>query len=48
VGDVVEVRYLYAFLESGALYQSIYLGLRRDVAQHDCVQSQLKFKGEEA
>jgi bifunctional non-homologous end joining protein LigD len=48
VGDVIEVRYLYAFRESGALYQPTYLGRRSDVAQHDCGQSQLKFKGEEA
>lgn len=48
VGDVVEVRYLYAFVESGALYQPVYLGLRNDVPQHDCGVSQLKYKaGEE-
>jgi bifunctional non-homologous end joining protein LigD len=48
VGDVVEVRYLYAFAESGALYQPVYLGLRTDINQHDCGVSQLKYKaGEE-
>jgi bifunctional non-homologous end joining protein LigD len=48
LGDVVEVRYLYAFVESGALYQSVYLGPRTDIAQHDCGVSQLKYKaGEE-
>jgi len=48
VGDVVEVRYLYAFAESGALYQPVYLGVRSDIAQHDCRVSQLKYKaGEE-
>lgn len=48
VGDVVEVRYLYAFAGSGALFQPVYLGLRTDVAQHDCGVSQLQYKaGEE-
>jgi len=47
VGAVVEVRYLYAFKESNALYQPVYLGARTDVGQHECVVSQLKFKGEE-
>ena len=47
VGAVVEVRYLYAFKESNTLYQPVYLGLRSDVEQHECVLSQLKFKGEE-
>jgi bifunctional non-homologous end joining protein LigD len=48
VGDVVEVRYLYAFAESGALFQPVYLGVRGDIAQHDCGVSQLKYKaGEE-
>jgi bifunctional non-homologous end joining protein LigD len=48
VGAVVEVRYLYAHKPSGCLYQPVYLGLRDDVQQHDCVTSQLKFKPEEA
>ena len=47
VGDVVEIRYLYAFKESNALYQPVYLGVRNDVEQHECVVSQLKFKAEE-
>jgi len=49
VGEVVEIRYLYAFRESNALYQPVYLGPRKDVEQHECVLSQLKYKsaGEE-
>ena len=45
VGTVIEVRYLYAFRESNALYQPVYLGPRQDVEQHECVLSQLKYKG---
>lgn len=44
VGAVVEVRYLYALQGSGCLYQPVYLGIRSDVQQHECVASQLKFK----
>ena len=49
VAEVVEVRYLYAFRESNALYQPVYLGPRKDVERHECVFSQLKYKsaGEE-
>jgi bifunctional non-homologous end joining protein LigD len=47
-GQVVEVRYLYAFVASRCLYQPIYLGVRSDVLQTECLISQLKFKaGEE-
>ena len=45
VGDVVEARYLYAYSGSNALYQPVYLGPRKDVEQHECVLSQLKYKG---
>jgi bifunctional non-homologous end joining protein LigD len=45
VGEVVEVRFLYAFRESNALYQAVYLGPRQDVEPHECVLSQLKYKG---
>ena len=41
---MVEVRYLYAFRESGVLFQPVYLGIRTDITQADCVASQLKFK----
>jgi bifunctional non-homologous end joining protein LigD len=44
VGQVVEIRYLYAFKESHALYQPIYLGPRKDLEVHECVLSQLKYK----
>ncbi|HEV2693041.1 MAG TPA: DNA ligase, partial [Verrucomicrobiae bacterium] len=42
VGQVVEIRYLYAFPESGVLYQPVYLGPRDDV--DECLTSQLKYK----
>jgi bifunctional non-homologous end joining protein LigD len=47
VGEVIECRYLYAFKESNALYQPVYLGVRKDIEHHECVLSQLKYKGEE-
>lgn len=47
VGQVVEIRYLYAFRESNALYQPVYLGPRKDVEQHECGMSQLKYKASE-
>jgi len=47
-GQVVEVRYLYAFKESNALYQPVFLGVRNDVEVHECVLSQLKYKAGEA
>jgi bifunctional non-homologous end joining protein LigD len=48
VGDVIEVRYLYAFPESGVVYQPVYLGVRADVDHSECVATQLKFKSAEA
>ena len=45
VGEVVERRCLYAYRESNALYQPVYLGPRKDIEQHECVLSQLKYKG---
>ena len=44
VGTVVEARYLYAFPESSALYQPVYLGVRSDVDAAECMTAQLKFK----
>jgi bifunctional non-homologous end joining protein LigD len=44
VGQVVEIRYLYAFRESNSLYQPVYLGPRQDIESHECVLSQLKYK----
>lgn len=52
VGAIVEVRYLYAFRESGVLFQPVYLGQRDDIGTWECVVEQLKYKakaaGEEA
>jgi len=47
VGQVIEVRYLYAHRQSNVLYQSTYLGPREDVDQAECVLSQIKYKPEE-
>ena len=43
-GQVVEIRYLYCFKESGVLFQPVYLGVRDDVDDTECLTSQLKFK----
>ncbi|HEV8514933.1 MAG TPA: WGR domain-containing protein [Cyclobacteriaceae bacterium] len=43
-GDIVEVKYLYAFPESGSIYQPVYLGKRTDVEKEECSTSQLKYK----
>ena len=43
-GDVVEVRYLYAFEQSGCIYQPVYRGKRDDVDPADCDVRQLKYK----
>jgi bifunctional non-homologous end joining protein LigD len=48
VGDAVEVRYLYAFPESGVLYQPVYLGPRLDIDPSECDAAQLKFKSPES
>jgi bifunctional non-homologous end joining protein LigD len=42
----VEVRSLYAFKESGCLFQPVYLGLRSDLDQEECTVDQLKYKAE--
>lgn len=47
-GRVVEVRYLYAFRESGSIYQPAYLGERTDIPASDCTVDQLKYKSEPA
>lgn len=44
VGELVEVRYLYAFPESHALFQPVYLGRREDISGDDCNLAQLKHK----
>ena len=43
---VVEVRYLYAFRESGSIYQPVYRGERSDIPADDCTVDQLKYKPE--
>ncbi len=47
-GSVVEVRYLYAFRQSGAVYQPCYLGEREDIEPAECTVSQLKYRHEPA
>lgn len=44
LGSIVEVRYLYAFRESGSIFQPYYLGERDDIPESDCTVRQLKFK----
>lgn len=44
VGTIVEVRYLYAYRESHALHQPVYLGPRDDVDPSECRVSQIKYK----
>ena len=43
-GSVVECRYLYAFPESGCIYQPVYLGVRDDIPSKECTTDQLKYK----
>jgi bifunctional non-homologous end joining protein LigD len=45
VGDIVDVRYLYAF-RGGSLFQPVYLGKRNDLDQSACAIDQLKFKNQ--
>ena len=45
-GQVVECRYLYAFRESGSIYQPVYLGVRDDITSDECITAQLKYKAE--
>jgi len=46
VGDVAEVRYLYAMAASGSLFQPVFLGTRDDIAAAECTRDQLKFRKE--
>jgi len=46
VGDLVEVRYLYAY-RGGSVYQPTYLGKRVDLYVEDAILSQLVYKSEE-
>ena len=45
-GQVVECRYLYAFRESGAIFQPVYLGPRDDITGEECTTAQLKYRAE--
>ena len=45
-GQVIECRYLYAFRESGCIYQPVYLGLHPDIRAEECTTTQLKYKPE--
>jgi bifunctional non-homologous end joining protein LigD len=42
--EVCEVSFLYAFRESGSIYQPVYLGKRCDIPAADCTTDQLKYK----
>ena len=44
VGEVVEVKYLYGFKESGSIYQPVYIGKRCDIPPSECSTDQLKYK----
>jgi bifunctional non-homologous end joining protein LigD len=46
VNDVIEVQYLYAFKESNALFQPVYLAERADLDIEDCSIEQLKYKAD--
>lgn len=46
VGEVCDVRYLYAYRESGSIYQPVYVGPRDDIPASECTVSQLKYKAQ--
>jgi bifunctional non-homologous end joining protein LigD len=48
IGDVIEVRFLYAFRESGVLFQPVFLGVRSDLDPMACLATQRKFKRDDA
>ena len=47
-GQVVECRYLYAYRESGCIFQPVYLGPRDDITAAECQAAQLKYKANAA
>lgn len=47
LGDVIEVKYLYAYRQ-GSLYQPVFCRPRNDQRKEECRQSQLKYKPEQA
>jgi bifunctional non-homologous end joining protein LigD len=46
VDQVVECRFLYAFKESGSIFQPVYLGTRDDITTEECTTAQLKYKAD--
>jgi bifunctional non-homologous end joining protein LigD len=48
VNSLAEVRYLYAYRESGSVHQPVYLGPRDDVMPNSCSTKELKYKSQEA
>ena len=42
-GEIIEVRYLYAF-RGGSIFQPVYLGKRDDISAEECGVDQLKYK----
>jgi bifunctional non-homologous end joining protein LigD len=46
IGDVIEIRYLYAHKQSGSIYQPVYIGKRNDIPASECTVKQLKYKPE--
>lgn len=44
-GDIIEVRYLYAY-QNGSLYQPTFLMVRDDIDKAECILEQLKYKKE--
>jgi bifunctional non-homologous end joining protein LigD len=48
VGAIIEARYLYAFKESGSVYQPTYLGVREDIHPVQCTVDQLKYRASDA
>jgi bifunctional non-homologous end joining protein LigD len=46
--QVIECRYLYAFRESGCIFQPVYRGIRDDIRAEECTTAQLKYKADAA
>jgi len=46
IGDLIDVRYLYAHKQSGSIYQPVYVGPRDDIQASECTVNQLKYKPE--
>ena len=45
-GQVIECRFLYAFKESGSIYQPVFLNVRADILAEECTTAQLKYRPE--